>query len=68
MWKNLLNQSSKYADRYEVTDVDNFTSYMEKQLNKVEPELDRAELKEVFLNIYSNPVVTKELLEKGELS
>jgi hypothetical protein len=65
---DLLNQSSKYADRYEVTDVENFTSYMEKQLNKVEPELDRAELKEVFLNIYSNPVVTKELLEKGELS
>ena len=64
---DLINESTKYADKYEQADVEKFVTYMEKQLAKVEPELDRAELKEVFLNIYANPVVTKELLERGEL-
>ena len=65
---DLLNQSTKYAEKYETADVEKFSAYMEKQLATVEPELDRAELKEVFLNIYANPVVTKELLENGELN
>lgn len=65
---DLLNQSTKYAEKYEPADVEKFSAYMEKQLATVEPELDRAELKEVFLNIYANPVVTKELLENGELN
>ncbi|MBR5499691.1 MAG: 1-acyl-sn-glycerol-3-phosphate acyltransferase [Bacteroidales bacterium] len=64
---DMLNNSTKYADRYDQADVEKFAAYMEKQLAKVEPELDKAELKEVFLNIYANPVVTKELLERGEL-
>ena len=64
---DILNGTTKYADKYEQADVEKFVAYMEKQLSTVEPELDRTELKEVFLNIYANPVVTKELLEKGEL-
>ena len=64
---DILNGLNKYADKYDQSDVEKFSAYMEKQLAKVEPELDRAELKEVFLNIYANPVVTKELLERGEL-
>ena len=64
---DMVNGSAKYADKYEQADVEKFVAYMEKQLAKVEPELDRTELKEVFLNIYANPVVTKELLERGEL-
>ena len=65
---DLLNQSAKYSDMYEQSDVEKFVAYMEKQLAKVEPDLDRAELKEVFLTIYANSVVTKELMEKGELN
>ena len=65
---DILNGSTKYADKYEQADVEKFVAYMEKQLTKVEPELNRAELKEVFLNIYANPVVTKELLASGELN
>ena len=65
---DLLNQSTKYSDMYEQSDVEKFVAYMEKQLAKLEPDLDRAELKEVFLTIYANSVVTKELLEKGELN
>jgi hypothetical protein len=64
---DIINGSAKYADKYEAADVEKFVTYMEKQMAKVEPEVDKAELKEVFLNIYANPVVTKELLEQGNL-
>ena len=70
LWKNnyvaydILNESAKYADKYDQSDVDTFTAYMEKQLSTVEPELDRAEMRNAFLEIYANAVVTKELLEK----
>ena len=37
---------------------------MEHQLDSVEPEINREDLRRVFLDIYANPVVTKELLLK----
>ena len=38
------------------------------QLDSVEQTLNRAELREIFLKIYSNPVLSKELLaDKIEL-
>ena len=70
LWKNnyvaydLLNQSYKYSHMYETADVEQFIAYMTKQLDSVEPELNREELRLVFLEIYANPVVAKELLEK----
>ena len=70
LWKNnymaydMLNESAKYADRYEQADVEKFSAYMQHQLSTVEPELDKDELRKIFLEIYANPVVTKELLEK----
>lgn len=70
LWKNnyvaydILNQTDRYASEYETVDVDRFTAYMEKQLATVEPEIDRDELRKAFLDIYANPVVTKELLNK----
>ena len=64
---DLLNGGSKYAHLYEQEDVQKFVGYMEHQLSKVEVELNRDEVKEVFLQIYANPVVTKELLELGQL-
>lgn len=70
LWKNnyvaydILNQTDMYASEYETVDVDRFTAYMEKQLATVEPEIDRDELRKAFLDIYANPVVTKELLNK----
>ena len=74
LWNNnyvaydLLNQSDKYAHLYGQSDVDQFVAYMEKQLGTVEPDLDRNELKTLFLEIYANPVVTKELLEKEKMT
>ena len=47
-----------------MSDVEAFVAYMEHQLNTVEPELNRADLRKHFLEIYANPVVSKELLAK----
>ena len=74
LWKNnyvaydLLNQSYKFSDMYEPADVEQFIAYMQKQLDTVEPEINREDLRRIFLDIYANPVVTKELLKKENLT
>ena len=45
---------------YDQTDVAKFLGYMKHQLATVEPELDKEELRTIFLEIYANPVVAKE--------
>jgi hypothetical protein len=70
LWKNnyvaydILNHSFKYSDMYNISDVESFVLYMEHQLDTVEKEINREDLRRIFLEIYANPVVTKELLEK----
>ena len=70
LWKNnyvaydIANHSFKYSDKYDQADVEQFVAYMEHQLDTVEPEINREDLRRIFLDIYANPVVTKELLEK----
>lgn len=70
LWKNnyvaydILNHSYRYSDKYEPADVETFVTYMEHQLDSVEPELNREDLRRLFLEIYANPVVSKELLRK----
>ncbi len=70
LWKtnyvayDILNHSYKYSHMYEIADVENFVAYMEKQLDSVEQSLNRDDLRKHFLEIYANPVVAKELLEK----
>lgn len=74
LWKNnyvaydLLNHSYKYSHMYEPADVEQFVAYMQKQLVTVEPEINREDLRRIFLDIYANPVVTKELLEKERIT
>jgi hypothetical protein len=74
LWKNnyiaydLLNQSYKYSHLYDPADVEQFIAYMQKQLDTVEPEINREDLRRIFLDIYANPVVTKELLEKEKVT
>lgn len=74
LWKNnyvaydLLNQSYKYSHLYEPADVEQFIEYMQKQLDTVEPEINREDLRRIFLDIYANPVVTKELLDKEKVT
>ena len=70
LWKNnyvaydILNHSFRYSDKYDASDVETFVAYMEKQLDTVEPTLNREDLRKHFLEIYANPVVSKELLAK----
>lgn len=74
LWKNnyiaydLANQSYKYSHLYEPADVEQFIAYMQTQLDTVEPEINREDLRRIFLDIYANPVVTKELLEKEKVT
>jgi hypothetical protein len=70
LWKtnyiayDILNHSYKYSHMYEEADVQKFVAYMKHQLDTVEPELNREDLRKHFLEIYANPVVSKELLKK----
>ena len=70
LWKNnyiaydIANHSFRYSEMYDQADVEKFVSYMEHQLDTVEPEVNREDLRRIFLDIYANPVVTKELLAK----
>lgn len=70
LWKNnyvaydILNHGFKYSDKYEQADVEQFIAYMEHQLDTVEKDINREDLRRIFLDIYANPVISKELLEK----
>ena len=74
LWKNnyiaydILNHSYRYSDKYDAADVETFVAYMEKQLDTVEPSLNREDLRKHFLDIYANPVVSKELLAKEKVT
>ena len=70
LWKNnyiaydLANCSYKYSHMYDPADVEAFIDYMQKKLDTVEPEVNREDLRRIFIDIYANPVFTKELLAK----
>lgn len=50
-----------FGTEYTAEDVTAFKAYMEHKLGKLERRLDRDALREIFLEIYGNPVVTKSL-------
>ena len=74
LWKNnyiaydIANHSFRYSDMYDRADAEKFVAYMEHQLDTVEPEINREDLRRIFLDIYANPVVTKELLKKEKVT
>ena len=55
-----VNNTSKYSDHYDKADMEAFRAYVAGQLKLVESTLDHEELKDIFLHIYSNPVLNKE--------
>ena len=69
LWKtnyiayDIIGGEGKYAGQYTEEEYAAFVEYMEKQLSTVEPELDRKELRQIFLGIYANPIVSKEKLK-----
>ena len=68
LWKtnymayDLVNECSKYAHEYTQEDMEKFQGYLAQQIIKVEAALDRRELMNELLHIYSNPVQSKENL------
>ena len=71
LWKtnyigyDMVNHTFKYRDKYTPEDVAQFTDYVEHQLDKVEKSLCWADLRDIFLRIYANPVVSLENLMIG---
>ena len=69
LWKtnymayDIVNGNGKYAAEYTPEEMEAFKAYLEVQLGSVEPQLDRAALRDILLHIYSNPVVSKENLQ-----
>lgn len=59
---DLLYETDKYASHYGPKDMEAFQGYIAHQLMQVEPTLDRTELSKLLLQIYCNPVVSKENL------
>ena len=66
LWKtnymgyDLMNNCSKYYGIYDKADLEAFRAYTERKLSKVEYSLDRDALRQVFWEIYGNPVLAKE--------
>ena len=73
LWKtnymgyDLMNGTTRYADRYSPEDLEAFKAYTEHKLGKLEKWLDHTELRSIFWHIYGNPVVAKEGAQGLEL-
>lgn len=73
LWKtnfiayDMLEGKGKYSDRYSKENVEEFEGYMAHKLGKVERSLNHDELKQIFLDIYANPVRAKEELLNGNV-
>ena len=68
LWKtnymayDIIHKSDKYASQYTKADMEAFEGYLAQQLILVESTLDRGEMRDELLHIYSNPVESKENL------
>ncbi len=72
LWKtnfiayDMVHGTTKYSDRYTAEDKEKFIAYTEHKLKKVKRSLNREDLRDIFLRIYSNPVENKEI-KKAEI-
>ena len=72
LWKtnymayDIVNGGSKYSSEYTEEELTAFKGYIETLLGKVEPTLDKDELRDILLHIYSNPVLSKESLTDSQ--
>jgi len=68
LWKtnymayDIVHKTNKYANEYTKEDMEAFEGYIAQQLILAESTLDRNELRDELLHIYSNPVESKENL------
>lgn len=72
LWKtnymayDIVNGDPKYSSEYTEEELTAFKGYIETLLGKVEPTLDKDELRDILLHIYSNPVLSKESLTDSQ--
>jgi hypothetical protein len=68
LWKtnymayDIVENTTRFADRYSLSELEAFKSYIAHQLEYAEPELNRDDLRDILLRIYSNPVAAKLVL------
>lgn len=68
LWPNnyiaydLMTGGDKYADRYSSEQRSEFIKYADHRMAKLENSLDKAEVRDIFIRIYGNPVLHKEEL------
>lgn len=68
LWPNnyiaydLMTGGDKYADRYTSEQRSEFIKYVDHRMAKLENSLDKAEVRDIFIRIYGNPVLHKEEL------
>ena len=66
LWKtnymayDLVYGVKKYAGHYTAEDLEAFKSYIAQRMLMVEPSLNKHEVRDIMLRIYSNPVLSKE--------
>ncbi len=66
LWKNnyiaydIVTGGSAYADKYTPAEKQTFTDYVKYKLSNVDG--DHAELEDIFLHIYANPVISKKIV------
>lgn len=63
---DMLQGAEEYAHMYTEQQKEYFGEYMNMQLDCAESEIDRAELQDIFLHIYANPIYAKKKLDAGE--
>ena len=72
LWKtnymayDIVSGEPKYSSEYTEEELTAFKGYIETLLGKVEPTLDKDELRDILLHIYSNPVLSKESLTDSQ--
>ena len=68
LWKtnyiayDMVYGTDKYSSMYTLQQKADFEQYVAHKLGKMQKSLDRTQLRDIFLRIYSNPVLTKENL------
>lgn len=66
LWKtnyiayDMVNNTDRFSSKYSNEEKLKFSDYIESQLNTVEKDLNREELREILLKIYSNPINSKD--------
>ncbi len=68
LWKtnfmayDILMKSGEYSEKYSQEEMEGFTEYMKKTIEKV-VEGPREEIENLFLKLYANPVINKKSIE-----